>query len=427
MQKLIIAKQALFKLISGTFLFITSYGLSAQTYPPPSGVYCSCGPTTGVGYGSVNPSIAVKPFVKGILVRVAWELVEPTDNNYNWSLIDGQITAANTYGKKISLGIGCGIMIPQWVFDAGAQRLVTPAPIVDTIAVPWDAIFLNKWTEFISALGARYQNDTTINLVYITTSSQNGFEMQLPPATTPTLTAVGYTDAKMISSWKTIMNSFNSAFPNHYLTNDFHPVNGSDVVADSVYEYAVSAIGSRYGASAWWWSQHNTTVYPSQYVILQNSTINNNFTGIQMVKSGTLDSAKFGPGGMPAALQLAKSDGICYWEFWNSDILNPAFDSLLNNTYCTPVTGIKEENDNPNIFQTYPNPANDKLYISFFDNEKFQLKIFNNLGEEVLNCQLPNNSSPATLDISGLRQGIYFICIITDKQKFYYRKLIIAK
>lgn len=148
-------------------LLVLQLQVSAQPgFPPPSGVYCSCGPTTGSGSGSVDPAVAAKSFVKGILVRVAWDLLEPTDNTYNWALIDSQVSAANKYHKKIALGIGCGISIPQWVFSAGAQYLVSSVPYADTIALPWDNIFLGRWTEFISALGARYKNDTTIQLVY---------------------------------------------------------------------------------------------------------------------------------------------------------------------------------------------------------------------------------------------------------------------
>lgn len=131
-------------------------------YPPPSGVYCSCGPTTGMGPGSVAPDVAAKPFVKGILARMGWNILEPTEDNYNWTLLDGQISAAVSYGKKVSLAIGSGIAIPQWVFSAGAQRLVTSVPFVDTIAVPWDATYLGKWTDLIADLGAHYAGDTTL-------------------------------------------------------------------------------------------------------------------------------------------------------------------------------------------------------------------------------------------------------------------------
>lgn len=315
--------------------------LKAQlNYPPPTGVYCSCGPTTGVGQGSVATSIAQKPFVKGILVRVGWQHLEPSEDNYNWSLIDGQIAAANTYGKKISLGLGSGPSTPSWVYAAGAQSLQAISPPADTLPVPWDPVFLAKWTDLVADVGAHYANDTTIRLVYITNSSTNGFEMQLPFASTPSLSALGYSDAVHTNSWKTVVNAFGTAFPNHYLTNDHHPVNGSDAVADSVYAHASTVLGGRYGASAWWWTQNNTTVYPAQYDILQTSAMNDPFSGVQFAHSGTTDSAAFGPGGMPAALQLAIDNGVCYWEVWNQDILNADLETLLTDADCAAQVDV---------------------------------------------------------------------------------------
>ncbi|MBI1227826.1 MAG: PKD domain-containing protein [Bacteroidetes bacterium] len=313
------------------------------SYPPPSGVYCSCGPTTGQGSGSVAPDIASKPFVKGILVRVGWDLVEPSDDSYNWGLIDDQIAAAKSYGKKVSLGVGCGKATPQWVYTAGAQKLTSSHPVLGNISlpVPWDAVFLQKWTDFIAQFGDRYQTDTTVTLVYVTNSTANGFEMQEPPVVSPSWTSVGYSDTKMVDSWKAVLDAFSAAFPNHYIANDFHPVNGSDVVADSVYVYGRQLMPNQYGAAAWWWTQHNTTVYPQQYEILQHSAQNAPFTGVQMANNGTSDSTAFGPGGMPAALQLAIDDGVCYWELWNQDILNPDFEDLLSNAACVaPAAGF---------------------------------------------------------------------------------------
>ena len=400
------------------------------SFPPPSGVYCSCGPTTGIGAGSVDPAVAAKPFVKGILVRVGWNYLETSDNTYNWALIDSQLSAARSYSKKVSLGIGCGIQIPQWVFTVGAQRLVTTVPIADTIAVPWDSVFLHKWTEFITALGNRYKNDTTIQLVYMTNSTANGFEMQMPFVSNPTLAAVGYTSAKMTNSWKMVIDTFNAAFPNHYLSNDFHPVNNSDSVADSVYAYAIAKVGSRYGANAWWWTQHNTAVYPAEYTILQNSAVNNDFTGIQMAYSGTSDSASFGAGGMPAALQLAIGQGVCYWELWNQDILNAAFDSLLSHASCSPATSIGNTATAVAEIKIYPNPSDGVFYIvptSGSENKTGELKVYNTLGQMVLNEQLSFTNGAYKVYLPGCADGLYFIQVISKGAGIYMDKILVRR
>lgn len=404
------------------FCSLLSIETTAQNYPAPSGLYCSCGPTLGTGNGSVDPRVAAKPFVKGILVRIPWELLEPTNNNFSWTLLDGQITAAKNYNKKISLGIGNGPGIPNWLYDMGAKKIIASVPRTDTIAVPWDSIYMAQWTEFVLELGNRYANDTTISLVYITHSTGNGFEMQLPFQSTPTLPDIGYTDALMIDSWKNTINAFNSAFPNHYLSNDFHPVNGSDAVADSVYSYATKTIGNRYGASAWWWTQKNAqSVYPSQYAISKHSAQNNIFTGVQFANNGTNDSAKFGAGGLPGALDLAITDKICYWEIWNEDILNPKFEALFTDASCKTTTFINEIVNKK--LRLYPNPAHETITIYYPDLETgFTTTIYNTNGKIVL--QNSNTTSTQRINISSLPPAMYIVKVQSGKATLFSKLFV---
>ncbi len=199
------------------------------------------------------------------------------------------------------------------------------------------------------------------------------------------------------------------------------------MVADSVYAYAVSTIGSRYGANAWWWTQNNTTVYSSQYSILQNSAINNNFTGVQMAYSGTTNPNSFGPGGMSFALQLAISNGICYWEVWDTDILNTAFDSILTNATCSLSTEIETETSNGNNFQLYPYPASDKLFVSYHDTGKLELIILNTFGQEVFRQSPSNYLQLLMIDISKLKSGVYCLRVTTDKGQVFNHKIMITK
>lgn len=356
-------RQIFIKLLIGLIFLVSITATNAQpNYPAPTGVWCSCPPTTGTGTGSVVPAVASKSYVKGILVRVAWKDIEPTDNTYNWALIDNQISAAQSYGKKISLAIGGGPNSPPWLYSLGAQSISYTIPFNGTIPIPWGATFLAKWTEFIVQLGNRYANDNTIQLVYITNSSANGFEMQLPFNPTPSYTSIGYTDQKVIDSWKQVINTFNASFPNHYLTNDFHPVNSSNIVADDIYAYAKLNIGSRYGANGWWWTQNNTSVYPSQYAILQNSAINNQFTGIQMAYSGITSPGSFGTGGMPAALNLAISQNIRYWEIWNNDITSGTFDTLLSGAVPLSLNSLEFLRNNGQVVSRPAVGSTTKLY-----------------------------------------------------------------
>lgn len=418
-------KRNFIKLFFGLAFFVLFHSISAQpNYAAPTGVWCSCPPTTGVGDGSVIPAVATKSYVKGILVRVAWKDIETVDNSYNWTLIDNQIAAAELYGKKIALAIGGGPNSPNWLFLQGAQSISYSIPFTGTIPVPWDSIFLNKWKEFIVELGKRYASNTTIELVYITNSSANGFEMQLPFNPTPSYVTIAYTDQKVIDSWKQIINFFNSSFPNHYLTNDFHPVNSSTTVADDIYAYAKLNVGNRYGANGWWWTQNNINVYPSQYAILQNSSATNQFTGIQMAYSGSTSSSSFGTGGMPTALSLAVSNNICYWEIWNDDITNGSFDSLLSTIICSSL-GVEEKKQD-NDLTVFPNPSQGLCTIEIKKHKIQHIEVANAIGQVIYKKEGVLNNL-YQLDLRSMNSGVYVLKITTDKKVVWFKKIIIKK
>src|SRR5438128_3490155 len=62
------------------------------------------------------------PFIDGWLVRPGWNVVEPAEGKYDWSLIEGDIALAKRLGKKITLAILGGPQTPDWVFQKGAKE-----------------------------------------------------------------------------------------------------------------------------------------------------------------------------------------------------------------------------------------------------------------------------------------------------------------
>lgn len=422
-----------------TLLLVTlCASIMAQHAEPPSGTYCSCPPTNARSSSFVT-NIATKDFVKGFLVRISWTDLEPIEDVYDWTLLDQQIDSATKYGKYISLGIHCGSSTPVWVYTDGAQQLQTQAfnGNLDTIAVAWDPIFNQHWTNFIDTLGSRYNSDTSIRLVYMNTSTANGFEMQMPFNSTPSLTDLGYSDSLMVSAWKQSIDAFNAAFPDKFLSNDFHPVNSSDAVGDSVFAYARNVIGRyRYGASAWWWTQNNTTVYPAQYSMLQRSAVEHYFTGVQVARNHTNDSAQIGPGGLPAAIELAMTDNICYWEVWSNDLQTSSFDSFFRANYCEPVDPTQDTMPTVGVndlkpadewsVQIYPNPAKHVLNIrstTLLADSKVQ--IVHVSGKVVMETKTLDDSN--SIEIDHLADGIYWLMIRTSTGQSTVQKFVIRK
>ena len=113
----------------------------------------------------------------------------------------------------------------------------------------------------------------------------------------------------------------------------------------------------------------------------------------------------------------------------------PAFDELIcqanqrgyNSLTC--ITGLSGTAENKLTFSISPNPASDHIYVAFSDNQFdcFELKIVNQLGQEVLKKSIENNLEINCIDVSRLPSGIYFVHAETDKHDIYNQKIVIKK
>ncbi|MEO8088080.1 MAG: T9SS type A sorting domain-containing protein, partial [Bacteroidota bacterium] len=81
-------------------------------------------------------------------------------------------------------------------------------------------------------------------------------------------------------------------------------------------------------------------------------------------------------------------------------------------------TGVK----NSDGFSVFPNPANDKINIQFYETGKYYLQICNYLGMEIYKQESDMNR--LTLDMSSWMKGVYFVKV-TENKKIIYRKIII--
>ena len=93
----------------------------------------------------------------GLAYRAAWRQIERTERGYDWSLVDLAANDAEANGVPFALSITAGINTLTWVYDAGVQRFEFQAQDRSLVMpVPWDAVYLGLWTNFMGAVGARY-------------------------------------------------------------------------------------------------------------------------------------------------------------------------------------------------------------------------------------------------------------------------------
>ncbi|MCR9076422.1 MAG: hypothetical protein NXI07_10335, partial [bacterium] len=252
---------------------------------------------------------------------------------------------------------------PSWLSSMGVEMFSFQfGTETREMPVPWDSTFQSRWTQFIAAMGTRYANEDTISLVYATNSSRNGFEMQLPFSPTDQINwqAAGYSDALYADSWKTAIDAFVAAFPNHPVSHEVHPVLGSDDVANDVYQHARDTHAETVGVLAAWWMVHNALdVYPGMFEILKDASLASH-SQVQVANSYTNTPDRFSDEGYQGEIDLAIESGVRYMEVWNSDLLNASLTDLMIETSArlnTPFCNFADLDQNG--------------YLDFFDVSAF--------------------------------------------------------
>ncbi len=85
---------------------------------------------------------------------------------------------------------------------------------------------------------------------------------------------------------------------------------------------------------------------------------------------------------------------------------------------------LSTSNFQKNEFQLYPNPVADKLFINTTKSTpNLEMKIFNIQGK-LLTGENVKNENPASIDVSNLKSGIYFLNIEDENGNFEVKKFI---
>jgi hypothetical protein len=97
-----------------------------------------------------------------------------------------------------------------------------------------------------------------------------------------------------------------------------------------------------------------------------------------------------------------------------------SFNESIYDCYTPLYTGL-ENNEFENEVSVYPNPAKERLYINTSLPIK-ELTICNLLGQEIQKYNMTEKTS--SIDISGLKEGVYFVKLSTEK-RVYATKIIV--
>ena len=153
--------------------------------PSPTGEKLTIFPTPSLAYIE-NPGIGLQydqtitePFVGETVVSpprqdMSWNILNPAEGVYDWSILDDFIAQAILQGKQISFRIYTmrgedygGHRVPQWVLDKGATLFSTGDPNYHNCA------YQKEWGRFIDELRLRY--DGNPNIAFIDISGYGAF------------------------------------------------------------------------------------------------------------------------------------------------------------------------------------------------------------------------------------------------------------
>jgi hypothetical protein len=333
--------------------------LTATVHAQERGIYA----LTNLDPRSINTAILTNPSVDGVAARYTWDAIEPREGVYRWGLIDNLVTLTHQHGKHLAFGVQAGVRTPEWVYAAGVPSFSfvwdrfwgPPLCSVQTIPIPWDPIYVAKWTAFEKALVARYSGNPTV--VQLKLEGLNAWtdELSLPHRLRPTpivgancasfddtanWVAAGYTRTKVLEAWLKIVQPIESypAFAAMLVPSGFPPIDDAGklirgVTADSVFSSEVLATGF--------------ATWPLQFAG-QNNGLNDIVVWAPRVSAAaqglTTGDQMVGPlpgSALRTAIDLALAADAQYLEIYSSDLLDRNQQSTLAYAHSLLVGGSR--------------------------------------------------------------------------------------
>ncbi len=313
----------------------------------PGGLYV----LLGNDEAAIPPRALANPSVDGIALRFSWRALETADGVFNWTPLDTMIAEAALAGKKVSLSVQAGYLTPAWLYSEGVQsiRFVWDQPsgpaicTVQTMPVPWDPTFLQKWTAFVQAFGVRYNSNPAVAQVKLTGLNSKTQETFLPIANGGPINngqcnsyndiaswqAAGYTSIKVEAAWQRIAASFAASFPSKPLTamlvpGGFPPLDASgnpivgqptdyqvskDIIATGLATLGTAFIAQNNGLSSTW-------VWKPLTQLSKHTTVGFQTVGVMGNK-------------LAATVKLGLASGGRFLEIYFTDVANPSLQATL--------------------------------------------------------------------------------------------------
>jgi hypothetical protein len=314
----------------------------------PSGIVVVIDPTA---QGSQWRRAVKNPYVRGVAVQIDWRDVEPVEGKPDWSTLDDVFAAAGASKKWVHLLIFPGFFSPSWALN-GAQtdrfaiQYGPGAGTFETLPIPWDTVYLNRWFAFVKLLSDRYGKSSALRLVAVDGPTSVSAEFTLPnaPHALKQWQNDGYRPSKYIAAWQNAFRIYAADFPDQCLSlslgsglniNDDGRIDVNEHLRtrQAIVDQGYQLLGDRFAlqlsdvhAGA---GPHSPNSEAEDHFIIDS--IGRFITGFQLRTSAERDSAVMGAAGDPplalkASIDLAlqKNDAgrhVDYLEVYSPDVL----------------------------------------------------------------------------------------------------------
>lgn len=134
-------------------------------------------------------------------------------------------------------------------------------------------------------------------------------------------------------------------------------------------------------------------------------------------------SATYGITAYPTMILIAPDLSIVEQDIWPIGTADD-FDPFFTNHGITPFTSSVSDVTTDNNFSIFPSPAKNQITLSINGKKLSSIRIFNMLGNVVMNKNLNDSQQNEILDIANLTSGIYYAEVKVNNVNYITKKFV---
>lgn len=269
------------------------------------------------------------PCLAGITYYIGWMRIEPKPGNYDFNNLKALLREAKLKEKKVNIAILTGRWSPDWVYDAGAEKMswrhtdrltANDSSVPSHSPIPWDPTYTSELRKLISVLSSEIRPYLSeINSIAITGGSNtNGLELNLI-GPDKELERIGFTSQRYEENWKQLIKLYGEAFPHTKLTIAIHIQYGesrTDEISKEILNYASRLVGDRLIISAYAFTEKSWFKPGNLYADMYFNNPQSAHGSLQTLINYSMHNqhAEF-----KKMLEKAQDISPAWIELWNSD------------------------------------------------------------------------------------------------------------